>query len=84
MYISLNVLVVENSPPPPRKSQSLLCVCVCVCGAGGGVGEYGYFLELHIVCEVEAHSFKFAMHVSDDQHPLSVANINEPLVDHVI
>ena len=83
MYISLNVLVVENSPPPPPQGN-LNPFCVCVCGAGGGVGEYGYFLELHIVCEVEAHSFKFTMHVSDDQHPLSVANINEPLVDRVI
>ena len=79
MYISLNVLDVENSPSP-KKSQSPLCVFVGREGGRGGVGEYGYFLELHIVCEVEAHSFKFAMHVSDDQHSLSVANTNEPLV----
>ena len=26
------------------------------------------------------HSFKFAKHVSDDQHPSSVANTSEPLV----
>ena len=26
--------------------------------------------------EIKTHSFKFAKHVSDDQHPSSVANIN--------
>ena len=61
----------------PPKEISIPSVCVW---GRGGVGEHGYFLELHIVCKVEAHSFKFAMHVSDDQHPLSVANTNEPLV----
>ena len=30
--------------------------------------------------EVEAHNFKFAIHVSDEQHPSSVADTNEPLV----
>ena len=30
--------------------------------------------------EVEAHNFKFTKHVSDEQHPSSVANTNEALV----
>ena len=30
--------------------------------------------------EVEAHNFEFTKHVSDGQHPSSVANTNEPLV----
>lgn len=30
--------------------------------------------------EVDTHSFKYLKHVSDDQHPLSVANTNKPLV----
>ena len=30
--------------------------------------------------EVEAHNSKFTKHVSDEQHPSSVANTNEPLV----
>ena len=38
------------------------------------VGINKHFLE------VETHSFKFAIHVWDDQHPSSVANTNEPLV----
>ena len=29
--------------------------------------------------EVEAHNFKFTIQVSDEQHPSSVANTNEPL-----
>lgn len=33
-----------------------------------------------LVFEVETLSFEFAKHVSDDQHPSSVANTNEPLV----
>ena len=30
--------------------------------------------------EVEAHNFKFTKHVSNEQHPSSLANTNEPLV----
>ena len=30
--------------------------------------------------EVEVHNFEFTKHVSDEQHPSSVANTNEPLV----
>ena len=30
--------------------------------------------------EIETHNFKFTKHVSDDQHPSSVANTSEPLV----
>ena len=30
--------------------------------------------------EIKTHSFKFAKHVSEDQHPSSLANINELLV----
>ena len=33
-----------------------------------------------ITFEVEAHNFEFTKHVSDEQHPSSVANTNEPLV----
>ena len=30
--------------------------------------------------QIETHNFKFTKHVSDDQHPSSVANTSEPLV----
>ena len=30
--------------------------------------------------QIETHSFKFTKHVSDDQHPSSVANTSEPQV----
>ena len=33
--------------------------------------------------EVEAHNFEFTKHVSDGQHPSSVANTNEPLNNDV-
>ena len=29
---------------------------------------------------IQTHSFEFAKYVSDDQHPSSIENINEPLV----
>ena len=40
------------------------------------------FIQFFIIlmCEIKAHSFKFTKHVSDDQHPFSVANTNKPLV----
>ena len=34
--------------------------------------------------EVETYSFKFAIHVSDDQHPSLVANTNEPALVGII
>ena len=32
------------------------------------------------IFQIKAHSFEFAKHVSDEQHPSSVANTNETLV----
>ena len=32
------------------------------------------------IFEIKTHSFEFTKHVSDEQHPSSVANTNEPLV----
>ena len=32
------------------------------------------------IFQIKTHSFEFTKHVSDEQHPSSVANTNEPLV----
>ena len=43
---------------------------------------YNYLNYLLLVnnFQIETHNFKFTKHVSDDQHPSSVANTSEPLV----
>ena len=35
--------------------------------------------DIGINFEVEARNFEFTKHVSDEQHPSSVANTNEPI-----
>ena len=74
----------------PKKQTHLLCVLekikvLCYRPLQGKQKYQGpqakssrLFILLNF--QVETHSFKFTIHVLDDQHPSSVASTNEPLV----
>ena len=62
-------------------SHATYNVCLVVYEYNDTVGINRYYWQEPICYffEIETHSFKFTKHVSDDQHPLSVANTSEPL-----